>query len=453
MKKKEILIIDDDRAVCVSIGLLLKKRGFTAQAIHSPVVAIEKISSSCPDLILLDMNFTIDTSGKQGLRLLEKIAEKFPAIPVVLMTGWATVQLAVEGMKLGAKDFLAKPWDNHHLINSIKDVLALNEKGPANIPHSDAVEIIGSSPELLGVLDMARRVAPTHASVLITGESGTGKELVAETIHQLSKRAERQFVKVNLGGISTSLFESEMFGHKKGAFTDATSDRVGRFELAHEGTIFLDEIGELPLENQVKLLRVLQERTYEVLGSSQKQTADVRVISATNKDLEALVRSDLFREDLFYRINLLTIELPPLRERREDIPLLVRHFLSKVCTLYNVDIPFVNDSTMNRLSEQDYPGNIRQLKNIVDRTILMNLAKDELTWEDFQTKSQFIKGKSHALPAVGEFTLEQVEIEMIKRALSFHDHSISQAARSLGITRSSLYRRIEKYHIPYEPKI
>lgn len=453
MNKKEILIIDDDRAVCVSIALLLKKRGYGAQAIHSPVVALEKIASYEPDLILLDMNFTIDTSGKQGLRLLEKITNQFPHIPVVLMTGWATVQLAVEGMKLGARDFLAKPWDNQHLINSIKDVLALYGNKQAVLAEADTVEIIGSSPELIQVLDMARRVAPTHASVLITGESGTGKELVAETIHQLSKRAEQDFVKVNLGGISTSLFESEMFGHKKGAFTDASSDRVGRFELAHEGTIFLDEIGELPLENQVKLLRVLQERTYEVLGSSQKRTTDVRVISATNKDLESLMRAGLFREDLFYRINLLTIELPPLRQRKEDIPLLVRHFLDKVCSLYQVEVPGVSESTMKVLAEQDYPGNIRQLKNIVDRTMLMNLTKDELTWDDFKSKSQATKSKGHPLPAVGDYTLEQVEIEMIKRALSFHDHSISQAARSLGITRSSLYRRLEKYQIPHEPKI
>ena len=451
----KILIIDDDQAVCMSITLLLKKRGFQSTAIHSPVIAMATISDYKPDLILLDMNFTVDTSGKQGLRLLELISSDHEEVPVILMTGWATVQLAVEGMKLGAKDFLAKPWDNNHMISSIKTVLSLYHKTSSRITSSNDqhTQIIGSSPVLMDVMDMVRRVAPTHASVLITGESGTGKELVAETIHQLSERAHKDFVKVNLGGISSSLFESEMFGHVKGAFTDASSDREGRFAKAHTGTIFLDEIGELPIENQVKLLRVLQEHTYEVLGSSERRKADVRVVSATNKDLEEMIRTGYFREDLFYRINLLNIHLPALRERRQDIPLLVDHFISKICTLYNIDPPHISDEAIDYVWRQDYPGNIRQLKNTVDRTVLLNLNKKELVTKDFLQAQSNKSSSSYTLPHVGNLTLEEMEIEMIKKALSFHNHSISQSARSLGITRSSLYRRLEKYQIPHEPKI
>jgi DNA-binding NtrC family response regulator len=455
VQQQKILIIDDDRAVCASISLLLKKRGFHPEVIYTPQVALDTVGRFRPDLVLLDMNFSIDTSGKQGIRILELLMDGHPDLPVILMTGWATVQLAVRGMKLGAKDFLAKPWDNDHLISSIKTVLSLygSQKSPVTAEENTSNEIIGKSDSLVEVLDMVQRVAPTHASVLITGESGTGKELVAEAIHQLSHRKDQEFVKVNLGGISTSLFESEMFGHKKGAFTDAIADRQGRFAKAHKGTIFLDEIGELPPSNQVKLLRVLQEHTFEVLGSSERQKTDVRVISATNKSLEDMVRSGLFREDLYYRINLLTIHLPALRERREDIPLLAQHFISKICMLYEIELPRLTDETIEYLSNQSYPGNIRQLKNIVDRTILLNLKKKELTWKDFMTASPVASDKKLNLPQVGDMTLEQLEIEMIKKALSFHNHSISQSAQSLGITRSSLYRRLEKYNIPYESKI
>jgi two-component system NtrC family response regulator len=331
-RKQKILIIDDDTAVCMSITLLLKRRGFDCFAINRPAEVLEKIASDLPDLILLDMNFTIDTSGKQGLKLLRTLGENYATIPVILMTGWATVQLAVEGMKLGAKDFIAKPWDNTHLVNSIKTILDLNEHSSphGNRPIGNFDHIIGNDERFLEILQMAKRVSKTDASVLITGESGTGKELIAEAIHYESKRMNEAFVKVNLGGISTSLFESELFGHKKGAFTDAISDRKGRFELANKGTIFLDEIGDLALNSQVKLLRVLQEQTFEALGSSQTQRIDVRVISATNKNLEEMIAIGTFREDLFYRIKLIKIHLPPLRERKNDIPLLVDFYVNNL---------------------------------------------------------------------------------------------------------------------------
>lgn len=445
---KKILIIDDDTAVCMSITLLLKRRGFDCFAIHRPVEVLEKIERNLPDLILLDMNFTIDTSGKQGLKLLRTLQENYGSIPVILMTGWATVQLAVEGMKLGAKDFIAKPWDNTHLVNSIKTILDLNDNSlpHGNRPIGSFEHIIGNDERFLDILHIAKRVSKTNASVLITGESGTGKELIAEAIHYESKRMNEAFVKVNLGGISTSLFESELFGHKKGAFTDAVSDRKGRFELANNGTIFLDEIGDLALSSQVKLLRVLQEQTFEALGSSQTQRIDVRVISATNKNLEEMVALGTFREDLFYRINLIKIHLPPLRERKNDIPLLVDFYVNNLKMTYEQPNLFVNKSAMNWLKEQEFSGNIRELKNLVERTVLM-ANSDELTAADFQRnyRKKYNEKEKTNFPKVGSMTLEEMEIKMVQKALDFHDYNISAAAKSLGITRNALYRRMEKY--------
>ncbi len=461
MSKAKILIIDDDQAVCLSLKLLLNKKGYESVSVNHPSLVMETIAEQNPQLILLDMNFTINTTGKQGLAILSRITEDHPSISVILMTGWATVQLAVEGMKLGAKDFLAKPWDNNHLVKSIEDILALTAdhnpqlitSNPQN-PKDNFEHIIGESKEFKAVMDIARRVARTDASILITGESGTGKEVIGEVIHEMSDRSNNNFIKVNLGGLSSSLFESEMFGHKKGAFTGAIADREGRFEKANKGSIFLDEIGELPLENQVKLLRVLQEKTFEPLGSSVTRKSNTRVISATNKDLQAMVLQGTFREDLFYRINLITIHIPALRERKEDIPLLVKHFLRSTCKAYDIDYPLISNETMNWLTNQSYPGNIRQLKNMVERTILLNMRAKSLEVKNFQEYTKINPASIHvSLPEVGKVTLQDMEINMIKKALSFHNRSISKTAVSLGITRSSLYRRLEKYKIPHEPQI
>lgn len=455
----KILVIDDDRTVCTSLSLLLRKRGnFNVETIHHPSVALETIDRFEPQLILLDMNFTIDTTGKQGLHLLGLIRKQTPHISVILMTGWATVQLAVQGMKIGARDFIAKPWDNKSLIDSIKSILELHHKvenrqfRSSNEDVSDLSSsngIIGESEEMVEILDMVKRVANTEASVLITGESGTGKELIAEAIHQRSKRKEQSFVKVNLGGISSDLFESEMFGHVKGSFTGAYADREGRFATANRGTIFLDEIGELPLQNQVKMLRVLQERTFEKLGSSTPLKTDVRVISATNKNLQQMAIDGSFREDLFYRINLLHIQLPPLRERRTDIPILTKYFLQKVALLYNTDRPYLNDATLHWLSQQEYKGNIRQLKNIVERAFLLNIDKVELSKKEFASAFEMASPVS---TLSSPMNLQEMEVNTIKKALAKYDHSISEASRALGLTRSSLYRRLDKYNIPYESK-
>lgn len=327
-----ILIVDDDTAVRLSLRLLLRSKGYATIEAASPLQALEVVRKTVPCLVLLDMNFSRSTSGEEGIILLREIKIFCPATPVILMTAWGSIPLVVKGVKAGAFDFVTKPWDSISFLQLIKVAIDLNGGtgvgGDAG--HFDRSFIIGRSPALLEILSTIERIAHTDASVLIMGENGTGKELIAEAIHRNSLRRNHRLVKVNLGGIASSLFESEMFGHKKGAFTGATSDREGRFALADKGTIFLDEIGDLDLNLQVKLLRVLQEHTYEMLGDSHTRRTDVRVICATNADLPDMVSRKTFREDLFYRINLITVKLPPLRERREDIPLLVNHIVDSV---------------------------------------------------------------------------------------------------------------------------
>ncbi len=452
-----ILIIDDDIAVQTSLSLLLRQNGFEVAIKDGPTEALSFLQKRRPELILLDLNFTIDTSGKEGFKLFQQIRQIDATIPVILITGWATIELAVQGMKSGARDFISKPWSNEYLLQSIKTTLQLtthqsqsSTRRELNEKH-DLDHIIGEDPDFIKILETVARVADTNASVLILGESGTGKELIAEAIHQNSKRRNKPFVKVNLGGIPGSLFESEMFGHKRGAFTDARSDRIGRFEMANSGTIFLDEIGDLDKTSQVKMLRVLQDRTFEVLGSSQTKTIDVRVISATNRNLAEMVATGDFREDLFYRINLITIELPPLRERPDDIPLLVQFYINNLKSLYNRPDLRVRKAAMNWLKNLTLPGNIRQLKNLVERTVLVT-PKDELDLADFQ--KYFVEtAKSlinNDLPHVGSMTLEEMEIEMIKKAMIFHNNRVVKVAKALGLTRSALYRRLEKYGIPFE---
>ncbi len=435
---------------------MLKRAKFEVEAVHYPKDALEYLRQSQPDLILLDMNFTIDTSGKQGLKLIRDIQQINDRIPVIMLTGWGTLQLAVEGMKSGARDFMTKPWDNKALLSSIKTQLELNAvaaKVSAKDTGTSFEGLIGKDPAFLEVIAKAKRVSQTDASILILGESGTGKELLAEAIHYNSLRSQHPFVKVNLGGISSTLFESEMFGHKKGAFTDASADRKGRFELADKGTIFLDEIGDLDLNGQVKLLRVLQEKTFEVLGSSQSKTVDIRIISATNKDIPAMVADQSFREDLFYRINLITLTLPSLKERKSDIPLLAEHNVNNLSELYEKPEVHISEEALRWLMDQPFTGNIRQLRNLVERTLLLS-AGPQLEVKDFRANhTPDVKvqgGESPGLPAVGQMSIEEMEKEMILRALAFHNYRVNKAALSLGITRSALYRRMNKFNIAYE---
>ncbi|MCE7070159.1 sigma-54 dependent transcriptional regulator [Dyadobacter sp. CY327] len=452
-----LLIVDDDLAIRTSLILLLKKEGFEVRGVGSPDETFDILKTVTPELILLDLNFSIETSGKEGMQLLQQIKKRYPAIPVILITGWGTIDLAVRGMKEGAIDFITKPWQNDHVLQSVRTILNLSQTLPLSGSRKKLEQryhfenIVGQDPKLLDILETVGRVASTDAAVLITGESGTGKELIAEAIHMNSKRKSRPFVKVNLGGISSTLFESELFGHVRGAFTDAKTDRLGRFEMAHKGSIFLDEIGELDLSSQVKLLRVLQERTFEPLGSSKSRTVDVRVICATNRNLEEMVAQGTFREDLYYRINLITVKLPALRERPDDIPLLSEFFVNNLKTIYQRPNLRLSPAAMKWLRTLQLQGNIRQLKNLVERTVLLS-GSDTLDITDLQRNlSGGIQPSAQKnLPEVGAITLEEMEYQMITKAMQFHQNKVSKVARSLGITRFALYRRLEKYGISYE---
>ena len=448
-----ILIIDDDSAVRSSLSFMLKRAGYEAQVVPGPREAIEVVRTVAPDLILMDMNFTLSTTGEEGLTLLKQVKVFRPDTPVILMTAWGSIQLAVQGMQAGAFDFIPKPWNNAALLQRIETALELSTAPKETTQEqNDAFNrnhIIGRSQGLTDVLNTIARIAKTNASVLITGESGTGKELIAEAIHINSQRAKHPFVKVNLGGISQSLFESEMFGHKKGAFTDASADRTGRFEMADKGTIFLDEIGDLDLSCQVKLLRVLQDQTFEVLGDSRPRKTDIRVVSATNADLRKMVNERTFREDLFYRVNLITVKLPALRERREDIPLLVRHFADRQAETNGLPRTEFSADAMQFLSRLPYPGNIRELKNLVERTILVS-GKPTLDASDFY--AQYIRHNDQKAAESTSFigmTLDEIERQTILQALERHKGNLSQVAMALGISRAALYRRLEKHNINY----
>lgn len=455
-----ILIIDDDAAVRASLSLMLKQNSFKTKEAANPREALQLAELHPFQLVLMDMNFSIETTGHDGLALLTQFKKQYPSLPVILITGWGSISLAVEGMRLGAADFITKPWSNEYLLQAIKTSLSLSEQNYSSDEaltrkkldqQYDFKNIVGQDPDLLKVLKKIGQIAATDASVLIEGESGTGKELIAEAIHQNSARRNQPLVKVNLGGISASLFESEMFGHKRGAFTDAKGDRVGRFEMANKGTIFLDEIGELDLSSQVKLLRVLQDRTYEVLGDSRSRKLDIRVVCATNRNLEEMVAEGKFREDLFYRINLITVKLPALRERADDIPMLVQYFLNNLKKVYNRPGLTISKSALQWLREQPLPGNIRELKNLVERTVLVSDG-EVLEAEDFQAQAQRSAAKpaDKALPAVGVMTLDEMEASMIRKSMDHYHNNISKVARALGLSRAALYRRLDKFNIPYE---
>ena len=443
-----ILVIDDDLGIRTSLTLVLKRSGYDVKTVASPAEAMSVVRVEAPQLILMDMNFSLSTDGIEGLTLLKQVKIFQPQVPVILMTAWGSIQLAVEGIKAGAFDFITKPWDNFSLLQRIETAIKLTESSQPNETNVfDRCGIIGESQQLTDVLNTVMRISTTDASVLITGESGTGKELIAEAIHRNSQRRENSFVKVNLGGISQSLFESEMFGHRKGAFTGAVGDRQGRFEIANKGTIFLDEIGDLDKSCRVKLLRVLQDHTYEVLGDSRSRRCDVRVISATNADLRSMVDEGSFREDLFYRINLITLHLPPLRERPEDIPLLVNYFVQRVCAQNGLKSVSVDESAINYLKGLHYSGNIRELKNLVERTLLV-CDKPKLTADDFRTHYGLdVITKSNSQQLQSGLTLDDMERQTIIQAISQYGGNMTHVASALGISRAALYRRMEKYGI------
>ena len=468
-----ILVVDDDKNIRLSLKLILERNGYEVALAEGPKEAIQIVRNTpAVELVLMDMNYSISTDGEEGLTLLKQVKVFRPDVPCMLMTAWGTIDLAVQGMRAGAFDFITKPWDNGVLLERIETAIKVAPPSPpkgGTIVHTHKTNeapsgAVGGA-SLSDILATVARVAPTNAPVLITGESGTGKELIAEAIHRQSQRANGPFVKVNLGGISTSLFESEMFGHKKGSFTDAKADRIGRFELAEGGTIFLDEIGELSLSSQVKLLRVLQDQTYEVLGDSRTRRTDVRVVCATNADLRTMVEEHTFREDLFYRINIINLHLPPLRERREDIPLLVDHFLRLACKANNLPLVTVTLDAIGYLQTLPFPGNIRELKNLVERALLMKphpqpLSQGRGGWQltaaDFQSSYSSAQSISTPLsPArgaggeaagfVGKASLASMERSAIAACIAKHNGNLTLVAKELGISRGALYRKIEKH--------
>ena len=436
-----ILIIDDDETIRLSLSLLLKKAGYNCETAISPDEALRKVKQNQYDLILMDMNYSRDTSGREGIELLRKSKIFQPDTPVILITAWGSIYLAVEGMRAGAYDFITKPWHNLVLLQRIETVLNLNESHhEESYSGFDRTGIIGNNQGLTDLLSTVEKIAPTDAPVLILGENGTGKELIANAIHKNSKRRDNPFVMVNLGGVSQSLFESEMFGHAKGAFTGAVNSRKGRFEVADKGTIFLDEIGDLDLGSQVKLLRVLQEHKFEPLGQSETKKVDIRVISATNADIPKMVSDKTFREDLFYRINLITLRIPPLRDRRDDIPLLIRHFIKNSAATNGLEIPSISSEAIEFLCRLPYPGNIRELKNLIERAVIT--GGSQLNKKDF---SDFVSNFDTPVSSITSTNLEEMEKRALLEALGQSEGNYTQAARILGLTRQTLYRKLEKH--------
>jgi two-component system NtrC family response regulator len=453
---RKILVVDDDESVTTSLSILLKRAGYAPLVAFDPDQALALAREHRPALVIHDMNFSRSTTGEEGLGLLQALRALDARMPVILITAWGSIDLAVKGMKAGASDFIAKPWNNDRLLQVVATALEINHsKADTGVTRAkldaqyDLAKIHGHDPKFLQLLETVGRVSATDAPVLILGESGTGKELIANAIHANSKRREHALVKVNLGGIPGNLFESEMFGHVKGAFTDAKAERAGRFEAAHNGSIFLDEIGDLDRASQVKLLRVLQDQSYQPLGSSSTRTANVRVIAATNRNLDAMVADGSFREDLLYRINLITLRLPPLRDRKGDIPELAHHVVQQVCERYQYSQMTLTDTAAQWLQQQPWPGNIRELRQTIERAVLI-ADTPTLTPQSFQQAERLGKPTPTAAPElpVGSMTLEEMEKAMILKALKQYENNLTQVASALGLSRQALYRRIEKYGVP-----
>jgi DNA-binding NtrC family response regulator len=444
-----ILVADDQHDVLEALRLLLKGHGFDVQTVNSPSAALAALERHDYDAMLLDMNYTRDTtSGREGLDLLTTLQSLEPFMPVVVMTAWGSIDNAVEAMRRGARDYIEKPWDNARLVSIVGTQVELGralrraqrlETENRLLRRDHLPQMIAESPKMKPILQLMERVGPSDANVLITGEHGTGKELVAQWLHASSVRKARSFIAVNMGGLSEGLFESELFGHVKGSFTDAKTDRVGRFELADAGTLFLDEIGTVPLSLQSKLLRVLQTGDVERVGSSKARHVDVRVISATNANLQTEVAEGRFREDLLFRLNTIEIHLPPLRDRRDDIPALAMHFLRRHATRYRKPLTGFDAGAMQMMLAHAWPGNIRELDHAIERAVLLAQG------EQLRAVDLGLRATSSAAPRLEELPLEDVEKMLIQKALARYEGNVSRAAQALGLSRSALYRRIASY--------
>ena len=449
-----ILVVDDEEDILQAARLLLKRHFGSVHTLRDPSSLLERVRQSAFDVLLLDMNFAPGADdGAEGLEWLSQVLALDPQAVVVLVTAHSGVELAVQAMKQGAADFVTKPWENERLLATLLAAVNLRRsrteafelrkrnRGLAAATHTDS-EMIGTSPAALRVLDTIRRAAPTDANVLILGENGTGKELVAREVHRHSRRAQEVFLRVDLGAVPPQLFESELFGHRRGAFTDAKEDRVGLFRAAAGGTLFLDEIGNLPLHLQSKLLTALERREVVPVGANKPEPIDVRLVCATNLDPEQLADPDRFREDLLYRINTVEIALPPLRERREDIPLLLQHFIAIYAQKYNFPNKRLSAAALEDLLAHSWPGNVRALRHAVERAVIFSEGA-VLQATDFSLGAQRMKVIAKPLPEASR--LDDVEKSAIARALEQHQGNVSRAAEALGLTRASLYRRKEKY--------
>ncbi len=451
MPQPLVVIADDQSDVVEALRLLLKAEGYRTAIAHVPEGVIALLEREQADAALIDLNYTRDTtSGREGLDLLSRMRALDPTLPVVVMTAWGSVDKAVEAMRLGARDFIEKPWDNTRLLTTLRTQVELTralrvsqrlEQENQILRKSGLPDLVAESPAMRPVLELMDRIAPSDANVLVTGEHGTGKEVVARWIHAASRRRDRSLVVVNVGGLSEGVFESELFGHVKGAFTDAKTDRAGRFELADGGTLFLDEIANIGLSQQSRLLRVLQTGELERVGSSQTRRVNVRVIAATNADLKAEVSSGRFREDLLFRINTIEIRLPPLRERREDILPLAQYFLGRHSARYGKPRAGFSEPAAQLLRGYEWPGNVRELDHAVERAVLL-ARLETLEVQDFALTAP--TGRSGAAEPTG-MNLEEMEREAIRQALARHDGNVSLAAKALGLSRSALYRRLQRY--------
>jgi DNA-binding NtrC family response regulator len=442
-----ILVADDQQDVVESLRLLLKGEGIEARSFGSPQALIDTLKSRRADAVLVDLNYTRDTtSGEEGLNAIAAIRAFDAHTPIVAMTAWGSIELAVEAMRRGAQDFIEKPWDNERLITIVRTQLALSRalsrarilEAANNELTAPEGELIAESAIMQPVLETIERVAPSDANVLITGESGSGKGLVARMIHDRSVRSKASFVVVNIGSLAETVFESEMFGHVKGAFTDARSDRAGRFELADGGTLFLDEIANIPVSQQARLLRVLEDGQFEKLGSSRTEQTDVRVLAATNADIHAEIDAGRFRSDLLYRINTIHIDLPPLRERGDDIVRLAQHFLARYARERRRDVERLSDAALSAMRRYAWPGNVRELSHVIERAILMSRGS---VIEPADLRLEAGAGRDAGQPR----TLEEIEQEAIQQALSRNDGNVVGAAGELGVSRSALYRKMEKF--------
>jgi DNA-binding NtrC family response regulator len=451
-RPRRILIADDDPDVLAALRLLLRGEGFEVDAVSSPARVLAAIEADDFDAALLDLNYARDTtSGREGVELVGRLRSIDPTLPVIVMTAWGSVEGAVAAVRGGARDYIEKPWDNARLLATLRNQVELSgalrrarrlELENRLLSPDGATRLIADAPAMRPALDLIARVGPSEANVLVTGEHGTGKELVAHILHAASPRAARAMVTVNVGGLSEGVFESEMFGHERGAFTGARAERIGRFELADGGTLFLDEIANVPLAQQAKLLRVIQTGEFERVGSSRTRQVSVRLVSATNADLRAEASAGRFREDLLFRIDTVEIRLPPLRDRREDIPLLAAHFLEKHAQRYGKALVGFEPAAHASLLAHAWPGNVRELDHAIERAVLL-APGDAVREADLGLRP----AEGGGLAALDQLTLDEVERELIRRAMKRFDGNVSEAAKALGLSRSAFYRRLERHRL------